>query len=737
METVKGYVERITYRNEENGYSVLTISNEEDEIVLTGTFPTIAEGEYIQAEGEMIVHPVYGEQMKVSRYEFMAPEDAHAIIRYLGSGAIKGIGKALAKRIVDRFGTDTFHIIEEEPERLAEIKGISERAAMDIAAQTSEKREVRNAMLFLQQYNISLNLAGKIYKRYGMELYSVIRENPYRLADEVQGVGFRTADDIATLMNIPKDSAFRIRSALLYVLSNSTGQGHTYLPKDELIVYTEGLLNTEISDVEHLLEDLAIEKKIVLRKIGQEVRVYLRAFYKMESDCAAMLKEMNIRDNTIQEEEVEKNIRALEKTSEVSLDEKQRQAVSEAVHNGITIITGGPGTGKTTTINVIIRYFIREGLDILLAAPTGRAAKRMTETTGYEAQTIHRLLELSGDPEGFGRAKFNRNEDMPLEADVVIIDEMSMVDISLLHALLKALVPGMRLILVGDVDQLPSVGPGEVLRDLIQSDVFPVVKLTRIFRQAEQSDIIVNAHMINEGKMVEPKPSNDFLFIMRDQAGQITGATITLLKEKLPKYVHADAKDLQVLTPMKKGVLGVENLNLVLQEALNPPSPGKIEKEIAGTLFREGDKVMQTKNDYQQAWVMENAHPIETGLGVFNGDMGIIRHISHFDETITVEFEEGKVAIYPFANCDELELAYAVTIHKSQGSEYPAVILPLLSGPKMLMTRNLIYTAITRAKKCVCIVGKVETFQDMIRNNQELKRYSGLREMIEKLYETE
>ncbi|MBQ9910598.1 MAG: ATP-dependent RecD-like DNA helicase [Lachnospiraceae bacterium] len=734
MEILEGYVSRVSYRNEENGYTVLTLTKEDGETVLTGIFPSVGEGEYIRAEGEMVVHPLYGEQMKVSRYEFIAPSDEAAMERYLGSGAVKGIGKALAKRIVEKFGKDTFRIIEEEPERLSEVKGISERAAIDIAAQTFEKREVRNAVLFLQQYGISLGMAVRIYKQYGESLYTVIRENPYRLADDILGIGFKTADEIAGKMNVPKDSEYRVRSAVMYVLSQAGSNGHTYLPKDVLLSETEALLETQISDFDHLLQDLSIDRRVTVRKYGYEYRVYPRAFYRMEAECARMLHDLNISDGTVKDEEIEANLKRIEKDSDTELDDLQKKAVFESVKNGITIVTGGPGTGKTTTINTMIRYFINEGLDILLAAPTGRAAKRMTEATGYTAQTIHRMLELSGDPESFGRAKFGRNEGTPLEADVVIVDEMSMVDITIMHALLKAMVPGMRLVMVGDVDQLPSVGPGEVLHDLIASGYFPVVKLSHIFRQSEESDIVTNAHLINEGEPVEPKRSKDFLFILRDNASSITGAMITLLKEKLPNYVHADTRELQVLTPMRKGVLGVENLNRVLQEVLNPPSFNKAEKQFSFGLFREGDKVMQIRNDYQLEWTSGTGFSAEHGTGVFNGDTGLIRFISHFDETVTVEFEDRRQVIYSFSNCDELELAYAVTIHKSQGSEYPAVILPLLSGPSMLMTRNLLYTGVTRAKNCVCIVGKYETFARMIENSRKLQRYTGLQDLIKEAY---
>ncbi|MBR6406133.1 MAG: ATP-dependent RecD-like DNA helicase [Lachnospiraceae bacterium] len=732
MDTVTGYVERITYRNEENGYTVLALSDAGKETVLTGVFPALSEGEFIRAEGELVVHPVYGEQMKVERYEFITPTDRASIEKYLSSGAVKGIGPALASRIVAKFGDDTFRIMEEEPERLAEVRGISERSAMAIAERVIEKREIRSAVIFLQQYGMTFNMAAKIYREYGMKLYGIVRENPYQLSEDIEGIGFRTADQIAQKNGILPDSEFRIRAGILYTLSQAVSFGHTYLPKEELLTAAEELLAVQIAEFDHILQELSVKKKIHIRRDGTETQVYLNSFYRMELDSARILRDMNLRDEALSDDEIDRKLQLLQQEKKITLDPLQHEAAHVAVKNGISIITGGPGTGKTTIINLIITYFLREGLDILLAAPTGRAAKRMTEATGYEAQTIHRMLEVSGNPAG--GSVFQRNSEMPLEADVVIIDEMSMVDTMLMHALLRAMVPGMRLVLVGDVNQLPSVGPGEVLKSLIDSDCFPVVRLTRIFRQAEESDIIVNAHRINEGEIVEKKPSKDFLFILRDEAPRITGATITLLREKLPPYVHADISELQVLTPMRKGLLGVENLNKVLQEALNPPSPKKVEKEFSFGIFREGDKVMQIKNDYQITWEMEGTYPKKTGTGIFNGDMGVIRRISFFEETITVLFDEEKIVVYPFSAVDSLELAYAVTIHKSQGSEYPAVIIPLLSGPQLLMTRNLLYTGVTRAKQCVCIVGSYDTFCRMIRNDREQKRYSGLRDMIRELY---
>ena len=742
MVELQGYIDRIVFRNEENGYSVLCMKEGNKEEFLVGVFPDVSEGEYLTARGEMNVHPIYGKQLRVQEYEFTAPGDAASTLKYLSSGAIKGIGEALATRIVKKFGDDTFRIMEEEPERLAEVKGISMRKAMEISGAVAGKRDLRQAMLFLQQYGISQNLGMKIYNFYQSRLYQVIRENPYRLADDIDGVGFRIADEIAAKAGILPDSDFRIRSGILYVLEQATGQGHTCLPMEQVMQEARRLLGVEIDSMNDRIMDLIMDKKIVVKTktqpdTGDEIQmVYSSVSYYTELSIAQMLKDLNIKD-TITPEEISRKIQEIETEQDISLDERQRLAVSEAVNNGLTIITGGPGTGKTTTIRTIIRYFEKEGLDILLAAPTGRAAKRMKEATGCEAKTIHRLLELSGMV-GEGATSFGRNEDNPLETDVVIIDEMSMVDVFLMKSLLRALVPGMRLVLVGDVNQLPSVGPGNVLRDMIYSDVFPVVRLEKIFRQAAESDIIMNAHRINAGEMVEPKPgSRDFLFIKRDNPGNIVGATITLLKDKLPGYVKSNTRDIQVLTPMRKGLLGVEQLNASLQEALNPPDESKQELAVGDFILREGDKVMQIKNNYQMEWKVLNSYrmPLDEGVGVFNGDCGIVREINSYTEMITVEFEEGRRVEYEFKQAEELELAYAVTIHKSQGSEYPAVILPLLGGPRMLMNRNLLYTAVTRAKSCVCIVGSVHTFQEMIANEQEQKRYSGLKDRIKEVYE--
>ena len=743
-ETVTGYIDHVIFRNEDNGYTVMVLKGMEEERELTcvGTFPAITQGAAIEASGNYTTHPVYGKQFQIASYVVKMPEDALAMERYLGSGAIKGIGAALAARIVRCFGDDTMRIVEEEPERLAEIKGISEKKAMEIAEQMTEKADMRRAMIFLQKYGISLNLGAKIYQKYGQTVYGVLQENPYRLAEDISGVGFRIADEIASRIGIHTDSDYRIRSGMLYTLLQASGEGHIYLPKEELFSRASGLLGVDSSYMEKHLMDMVVDRKLILKETEDGAVVYPTRYYYLELNSARMLCELNILCPE-DEEMMEKRINRIEKETGTRLDEMQKQAVAAAASHGLFILTGGPGTGKTTTINAIIRYFEEEGAELRLAAPTGRAAKRMTEATGYEAQTIHRLLELNGMPEEEqeGRAvHFDRNSENPLEADVIIIDEMSMVDIALMHSLLLAVTAGTRLILVGDENQLPSVGPGNVLRDIIRSGCFPVVELKKIFRQASESDIVVNAHKINRGEQVTiNNKSRDFFFLKRYDADIIIRVVIALIQEKLPRYVDAKPYEIQVLTPMRKGLLGVERLNQILQRYLNPPDEKKKEKEIGQRLFREGDKVMQVKNNYQLEWEILGRYkiPVDKGVGVFNGDTGIMTEINEFAETATVEFEDGRQAEYSFKQLEELELAYAVTIHKSQGSEYPAVILPILSGPRMLMNRNLLYTAVTRARKCVTVVGSETTFAEMIRNEKQQQRYSSLDRRIRELDESE
>ena len=733
METVTGYVGHIVFRNEENGYTVFHLENDDGEVTCVGNFNFINEGEMLELTGEYVNHNVYGTQLKVASHVVKEPEDLVSIERYLGSGAVKGVGAALAGRIVRKFKEDTFRIIEEEPERLAEVKGISERKAREIAEQVEGKKDMRKAMIYLQKYGISTRLAAKIYQYYGMRVYKVLEENPYQLADNIEGVGFKTADEIAARIGIHTDSDYRIKSGLFYTLQQAVGEGHIYLPEEVLVRRAGELLGVEIRDISKHVMDLCIEKKTVMKEGGDGLRIYPAHYYYLELNAAKMLHDLNI-DCEMPEDMMERRLKKVEETEQIELDVMQHRAVIESIKHGLLVLTGGPGTGKTTTINTMIRFFESEGMSILLAAPTGRAAKRMTEATGYEAQTIHRLLEVNVNPEETDSAGgFMRNRQNPLEADVIIIDEMSMVDLPLMHALLSAVVPGTRLVLVGDVDQLPSVGPGSVLKDIITSDCFPVVTLTRIFRQAGESDIVVNAHKINAGEPVcLDNKSRDFFFLRRQDADTIIGVTIMLIQKKLPRYVGAEPGEIQVMTPTRKGLLGVERLNTILQRYLNPQDPKKTEKEINGRLFREGDKVMQIKNNYQLEWEVTTKFglAVDKGAGVFNGDMGVITEINQYTETIEVEFDEARKVKYGFDAVEELELAYAITVHKSQGSEYPAVIIPLLQGPRLLYNRNLLYTAVTRAKKCLTIIGSDTVFQEMIQNKNEQARYTSLAERI-------
>lgn len=744
---IKGYVEKIIYTNSDNGHTILDVSLTSDEIkrlqaecpdyaddideemVCVGTLHLINAGEYVVFNGDFTVHQTYGLQFKVTSYEESRPEDMDSIERYLGSGAIKGVGPALAARIVRHFKMDTFRVIEENPEELSQVKGISNRMAMEIADQVAEKKGMRNAMLFLGKLGIGMNLAVKIYKEYGEKVYEIIENNPYKLADDMEGVGFKIADEIAKNSGMELDSPFRIKSGILYALTAAVSAGHTYYPMDALIEEAGRLLGVFIAKPEEILTDLMIDRKVMVRDVEGIKAVYLYSVYHTELAIAHRLFALKFEDMP-DEKAFDKDLHSIEKEENITLESMQREAVRASAGSGIVVITGGPGTGKTTTINTIIRYFERKGMDIMLAAPTGRAAKRMTEATGHEAQTIHRMLELSGIlSDEISNASFERNETNPLETDVVIIDEMSMVDIFLMNSLLKAIADGTRLILVGDANQLPSVGPGNVLKDIIASGCFNTVRLAKIFRQEEAGDIVVNAHKINEGELFEIGPSSrDFPFIRRTDANAIINALVTLVKVKLPAYTDCSPNDVQVLTPTRKGSLGVERLNTVLQQYLNPPSNSKVEKEIGNIIFREGDKVMQIKNNYKIPWEVRgrNGIPIETGMGVFNGDMGIVDNINLYLSEMTVRFDEERYVTYTFKETDELEHAYAVTVHKSQGSEYPAVVLPLLDGPRMLMNRNILYTAVTRARKCICIVGSEQTFYNMISNENEQKRFSSL-----------
>ena len=734
MEKISGYVEHIIYQKAENGYTVFELVGDE-EIVCTGMCKGLTEGENLEAEGDYVEHPVYGRQFKIISYKVVAPTDCISIERYLASGAVKGVGAALAKRIVKLFGEDTFRIMEEEPERLAEVKGISERKAREIAEQMEERKDLRDALIYLQQFGISNTLAIRIYDTFGINLYGILKENPYQLAEDIDGIGFRIADEIASQIGIHTDSDYRIRSGILYTLLQAVGEGHCYLPREILLERARELLQVPGESIHSQIDNLAMDKKLVIKKDS----IYAYTYYYAELSCARMLFDLSMSmggDRAY----IEKTVKGISKELDIETDELQLQAVMEAVRNSLFILSGGPGTGKTTTINTIIRYFEREGLDIFLAAPTGRAAKRMTEATGFEARTIHRMLELNGalSDENKRSVRFERNAENPLEADVIIIDEMSMVDLHLFQALLRAVAPGTRLILVGDVNQLPSVGPGQILRDIMESGAFPMVVLQKIFRQAQESDIVINAHHINRGEQIAlDNKSRDFFMLERNDVNVIYKHMIQLIRDKMPGYVNATPFDIQVLTPMRKGALGVEVLNGILQQYLNPPSPGKKEHAVGETIYREGDKVMQIRNNYQLEWEVVSRYgiPIDKGLGIFNGDVGRILEIREGISELVVEYDEGRRVTYPFALLEELELSYAVTIHKSQGSEYPAVIMPLLTGPRMLFNRNLLYTGVTRAKNCVTILGSSETVRGMIANERENKRYTSLKVRIQELKE--
>ena len=735
-------IEDIIFQNKENGYTVCVVEYEGEELSCVGEMAGIYVGEEVKIVGTWSTHPIYGRQVKVELIERSMPKTVQGMEKYLASGVIKGIGARTAKKIVKHFGLDTFRIIEEEPLVLAQINGISENKAKEIGEVFHAQYELRKAMLFLQDYGITPTYAIKIYQHYKERTTEIVKNTPYRLVEDIYGIGFRKADEIAAQVGIAREDPHRIRTGILYLLTNNSNNGHTYMPRNILVEESIKLLLPETYEehlrmqsfenplVENALIELSMNKQIIIKNYDNEACVFLAYLYHSEQAVARKLIDLASLYEKNPAIDVEKELAKTQKDLKIELVEEQKEAVRHTLTHGVTVITGGPGTGKTTTINAILHMLEKAGEDVLLAAPTGRAAKRMSEATGMEAQTIHRLLEIGYMREDTNKQMFNRNEENPLEADVIIVDEMSMVDITLMHALLKAVVEGQRLILIGDADQLPSVGAGNVLKDIIKSGRIPVVRLIQIFRQASKSAIVMNAHRINKGEYpIANEKGTDFFVMKRSIQEEVRDTLIELIMERLPKYQGFDSiKDIQILAPMRKGLLGVNELNKSLQAVLNPHHDLKPEKEYRGTLFRTGDKVMQIKNNYNTPWKIlgKTGMSIDEGTGVFNGDCGIITAIKEEEECLVVTFDDGKVVEYEFNQLDELELAYAVTIHKSQGSEYPVVILPIHSGPPMLLSRNLLYTAVTRAKKMVVCVGLVETIQRMVDNNREIQRYSSL-----------
>jgi exodeoxyribonuclease V alpha subunit len=731
LETIEATVEEIVFVNEGNGFTVCDINYNKELVTAVGYMPYLSVGETVKLVGNWVTHHDYGEQFKVEYYERVLPCTVAMIQKYLASGVIKGIREATAQKIVDKFGEKALEIIENEPERLAEIKGISVKRAAEIGQSFWEQREVRKVVMFLQQYGVTPNYAVKVYKKFGNDAIDQIKKNPYILSEEIYGIGFKTADKIALSMGIELNDVERVKAGVKYVLTYNSSGGHTFLPKNVLVQLSAELLQVSVQEIEYAIISMMVDKSVYVEKMEDMEAVYLAPFHHAEMSVARRLMNIAFAQMQTELQDIDREIADIEQEIGITLADQQREAVKEALCNGVLVITGGPGTGKTTTINTIIKLMEKRGYTIALAAPTGRASKRMSEMTGKEAKTIHRLLEIGYMDEG-DQLQFARDESNPLDIDVVIIDETSMVDILLMNGLLKAITPGARLVMVGDVDQLPSVGPGNVLRDIIESGMVKVVRLTEIFRQAQESMIIVNAHRINKGDypLLNVK-DKDFYFMARDTAPEIVSSIVELCKHRLPAFYGYDSiQSIQVLTPMRKSPVGIINLNAELQKVLNPPSKDKKEKVFRDCLFREGDKVMQIKNNYNIRW--ERISDQEEGTGVFNGDVGYIQKINDEESTMTIIFDDDKKVEYDYNQLDELELAYAITVHKSQGSEFPVVVMPMFPGPPMLMSRNLLYTALTRARELVVLVGKEGTIKMMIDNNREMKRYSGLAEKLRK-----
>ncbi|HSN58936.1 MAG TPA: ATP-dependent RecD-like DNA helicase [Clostridiaceae bacterium] len=729
MQEIQGFVDTIVYQNDENGYAIARIKDRDEATTIVGYIPYLSEGQNLRLFGDWIVHPTFGKQFKVQSFEEILPDSVKGIERYLASGVVTGIGPVTAKKIVDRFGEDTLEILDKDIARLKEIEGIGNKKIQVISESFSKQHEIRNIMMFLQNYGISPNQCGKIYKRFGSDSIRVVRENPYALTEEVSGIGFKTADKIAKSLGIDENSAFRIESGIKYVVNQFCALGNTYMPREKLVKNCLDTLGVTQQEIEEGIYSCALEGKIKVENVEEKSCVYTLPYYNCELGVTKKIIEITLNEYVDVDIDVDSEIKTFETRLGVSFAASQKEAIKAAFCNGVEIITGGSGTGKTTIINCIAEIFDKADMKILLGAPTGRAAKRMAEATGREAKTIHRLLEMGvGDNED--DMMFSKGENTPLDCDVLIVDEASMIDIMLMNNLLKAVPQGMRLIIVGDVDQLPSVGPGNVLRDFIESGWLKVIRLKEIFRQAKESMIIVNAHRINAGEMpVINARENDFYFIKEDDQGKILSTLMDLLSKRLPSFNKNwdPNKNIQILSPMRKGILGISNLNTTIQEMLNPPAAGKQEKESKDTVFRVGDKVMQTKNNYQLKWTRVSGEGEDEGVGIFNGDMGYIDDIDDDDNTITVIFDEERKVVYESMYIEEIDLAYAITIHKSQGSEFPVVIIPMFPGPPMLMNRNLLYTGITRAKQMVVLVGSPKSLSSMVSNNRSFERYSMLK----------
>lgn len=735
MIDITGIIDDIVFKNEDNGYTIANIRNGNIRKTIVGIIPYISEGQHYKVTGELVIHPKFGEQLKVSGIEEILPNSILGIEKYLASGVISGIGPVTAKKIVDFFGERTLEVLDNNIERLREINGIGEKKIELIMKSYSSQKELRSIMIFFQTYGISANQCMKIYKRFGASSVGIVKENPYILTETISGIGFKTADSIAKNLGIDKDSPFRIKSGIRYVVNEFCLLGNTYMPLERLIVRCKEILSVDEESIQKSVYDSVLEGKLKIENIYGESAVFTIPY--LYAELGVTRKIVELASSSYDELEVngEKEIKFFEKENNLKLAKSQIEAIKGAISYGVEVITGGPGTGKTTIINCIVSIFEKAGMKVFMAAPTGRAAKRMTEATGRESKTIHRLLEIGAGEEGI---ELLRDESSPLECDVLIVDEASMIDINLMNNLLSAISLGTRLIIVGDVDQLPSVGPGNVLRDIIESNSIKIVRLNEIFRQGKESMITVNAHLINDGKMpMLNKKDSDFYFIECYDTEKILEQIISLINTRLPKFNKSwdKTKHIQILSPMKKGIVGIDNLNKELQNILNPKSKNKMEKEFRDIVFRIGDKVMQTKNNYTLKWNKYNTEDEASGVGVFNGDVGYVIDIKEENDTVVVNFEDDKIVEYDSVFLDELTLAYAITIHKSQGSEFPVVIMPMFMGPPLLMNRNLLYTGITRAKQMVVLVGSQKAISFMKDNDRTFERYSGLKWRIKEIFD--